>query len=155
MTNFKRIVLICALWLCVALLAVVFFGDAAGHEQENDPWREAWVLFTQTEGGNISMTRGLTEYECEFARNRALGLPATDEERQNFKAAINAINERRETWAEENNCRAGGGSTSAESHVTDDGRCVFGFDLAYLGTGMFIISEWDIKRAECFISPDQ
>lgn len=153
---FQRLMIICAGLILLAMLAMVFFGGAAAEdEQESDPWREAWALLIQTEGGSISITRNLTKYECEFALNRALGFPATDEERQARKEVFNAINKRREAWAQENSCRMEGWETSAISFVTDNGVCVFGHDLKYPGTGMRIIRDSDIKRAECFISPDR
>ena len=63
-----------ATYLGLIMLALVLFGGAAaGHEAEkcayyqncnldNDPYGEAWALFTQTEGGTVSITRGLTEH---------------------------------------------------------------------------------------------
>lgn len=152
-----------AVWLCLTVLAVVLFGGAAGGHEQWPPYPDfGWALLTHTEGGSISITRGLTEYECEFARNRALGLPATDEERQAdmeerqaFMASIDAIDELREAWAEENNCRNWGQETILDSYVLPDGQCAFGHGLRYPYIETFLITERSIKYSECFISPDR
>lgn len=40
-----------------------------------------WHLLTQTEGGQMQLTKNLSQHECEFMRARALGEPATDAEK--------------------------------------------------------------------------
>jgi hypothetical protein len=44
-----------------------------------------WHLLTKSRGGTISLIKNLTEHECQFARARVLGLPATDEEEEKAK----------------------------------------------------------------------
>ena len=44
-----------------------------------------WHLLTKSHVGTISLIKNLTEHECQFARARVLGLPATDEEEEKAK----------------------------------------------------------------------
>jgi hypothetical protein len=39
-----------------------------------------WHLLTKSHVGTISLLKNLTEHECQFARARVLGLPATKDE---------------------------------------------------------------------------
>lgn len=41
-----------------------------------------WKLLTVAKSGAVSLIKGLTKNEAEFARCRALGLPATPEEKE-------------------------------------------------------------------------
>jgi len=43
-----------------------------------------WHLFTKSFGGVVSLQHGLTKRVCEFARNRALGLLATEAEQKSM-----------------------------------------------------------------------
>ena len=81
-----------------ALAAAITVGGVAaqaqttecfnGHTGERVPCNLAlapdrsWHLLTQSYGGTVSLIRDLTKHECEFARARALHLPATDAEKE-------------------------------------------------------------------------
>lgn len=111
-----------------------------------------WHLLTQTQGGTISLLHGLDKKTCEFAKNRALGLPATPEE-------IAAAAEQGRITSERNSAicppdgttRAGwedwydkhplaGGCTNA------DGRGM----SSWSASSLHMILPGDIKSAECF-----
>lgn len=46
---------------------------------------DSWMLLRQTHGGDLKFDRNLSQEECEVARDRLLGLPATQEEKQTAK----------------------------------------------------------------------
>jgi hypothetical protein len=52
-----------------------------------DPPDHSWHVLCITNGGTISLLKGLTKHEAEFTHDRALGLPATAEEKAAAKKA--------------------------------------------------------------------
>ena len=52
---------------------------------------KTWHLLTKSHGGTVSLLSKLTKEECEYSKNRLLGLPATEEER---KAKVEELNRR-------------------------------------------------------------
>lgn len=125
-------------WLVVAIVTPFAVAGAQEH---------SWTLLTQTAGGKVNITRDLTEGECEYARNRVLGLPATDEERAAVKAAQEARSASWRSFLEDNNCTQSG-TTSLMSYKDDSGGCWLGADLGATSWGS--ISFHDIRLAECF-----
>lgn len=85
-----------------------------------------WHLFTQSYGGTVSLLHGLTKHACEFAMNRVLGRPATDDEKA-------AQVRRDEELAKKKPCVPPPGAVCLNSLATN----------RFVGPG-------DIIRAECF-----
>jgi len=63
----------------LAVLAILLAAPAYSQTPDDAP---TWHLLTQSEGGTVSLVKGLTKHECEFARARTLGLPATPAEEE-------------------------------------------------------------------------
>jgi hypothetical protein len=55
--------------------------DNAGLSHTGVATDRSWHLLAQSNTGEVSLIRNLTRRECEYARNRVLGQPATPEER--------------------------------------------------------------------------
>jgi hypothetical protein len=100
-----------------------------------------WHLLTKSRGGTISLLKNLTKDECEFARNRALGYPATEAEK---KAKKEAEKKREEALAEcESHLKPSNGRGSlpcGNDWIWANGWATFGN----------IASAGDIETAECF-----
>lgn len=109
--------------LLLFVLATPSFGQS--HEQI-PPEDHSWHLLQRQHDGLIrSVQSGLTKHECEFAKARATGQPATDEERktrdkydQEAYMQTCPLNTN-EAWREWRNahplahgCRSGTGSTT-------------------------------------------
>jgi hypothetical protein len=62
--------------LIFAVLAMVLGVCSCAQAEETANWH----LMTKTHKGTISLLHGLEKKTCEFARHRALGQPATEEE---------------------------------------------------------------------------
>jgi hypothetical protein len=60
--------------------------NLGNHMVFSPPPQPTWHLLTKSHVGTISLLKNLTEHECQFARARALGLPATPEEIEARKA---------------------------------------------------------------------
>jgi hypothetical protein len=69
------------LFLAMTMPAVAFDIN----RQNCEPPPPSWHLLTKSYGGTISLLKNLTKDECEFARARAFGLPATEEEKKEAK----------------------------------------------------------------------
>lgn len=103
-------------WFCMACLAgYVLLVPPAAHAGDRK-----WTLFSQTYGGKVEFSRGLSRKECEFARARSLGLPATKKEFAEWEAA-------HPTSASKDGISFSGGTTGAFRSIGDS----------------------DIKQAEC------
>lgn len=116
-----------------------------------------WHLLTQSYGGTVSINGGLTKDQCDFAKHRALGEPATPDEiaaqaekddvaNQKNAERAKAAEEWRERFARRNNCdwvrynydplsgkigskkAWGGWHFQGKSYVSDDGMCDEGDD---------------------------
>jgi len=87
--------------LIIVFLTIPTFVRAG--EQQN----ETYVLYTETYGRDVKFTRNLTKQECEFAMNRALGQPATPEEKEaaRKKAEESAAKAKQERENREAYCR--------------------------------------------------
>jgi hypothetical protein len=70
-----------------------------------------WHLLTRSFGGTVSLIKNLTKEECEFARNRSLRLPATEEEKK-------SVMDMRREWY---NNHPEGSSYMGESHLVLNG----------------------------------
>lgn len=148
------------------VLTVFILNLTVATAQEAAP-DTSWHLLTKTEGGTVSLLKGLSKHECEFVRARMLGQAATDEERAANKAAYESVTTAWEKWKAEHHCdesgivrdRGGkaipgvftsGGSTSGPSEVLSDGMCLRGYEFSYPGEGWHMGSPGDIFSAECF-----
>jgi len=141
MTNSMR-----ALALCVALTLPI----SANAQDVPDA---SWHLLTKTYGGNVTLLKNLTEHECDFARNRELGLPATDSEKLADTEYRVSVSKKWDAWRKLHDCKdeMGEGSTTAmESEKSPDGMCIRGAEFALPGEGIHQVSAGDIQSAECF-----
>lgn len=105
-----------------------------------------WHLMTQSYGGTVSLQHGLDKRTCEFAKNRALGLPATDAERTAERAREAVVNPTcpsndadKETWKR----------WKAENPFAQGCRHVDGNGATSWSMGQ-TISAGNIRTAECF-----
>jgi len=98
-------------------------------------------LLTQTYSGTMQLTKNLTQHECEFMRNRALGLPATNEEIAKAAAAAEAAQKAQQRDAEWEKQH----EAECHSQAIIDFRCSNEWTplAEYHGAS-------DIKTAECF-----
>jgi hypothetical protein len=136
----------------LALAALLVAGSACAEPTVAPTEDQSWHLLVRTEGGTISLLKNLTRHECEFSRDRALGNPATDEEKAAYKAEVDRVQNAWGKWMQDHGCdpSRGYGGTSAESYKMKDGTCMRGSEFAYPGEGMFTVTPGDIKSAECF-----
>jgi hypothetical protein len=117
-------------------LAVLLLLCTPAVAQEDNGWH----FLSQSYGGTISLVKGLTKQECEFMKNRALGRPATDEEKAAAKLLSDRRNEVYKKWRLEHpECENSMGATFSLA-------CVRPFTETYLST----TSSGDIRTAECF-----
>lgn len=107
----------------------------------------SWHLLTQTERGMISLLKDLTRHECEFARARALGLPATDEEKATANRQIEVEQreheQRRAEWLK----------SHSECNPSDPHKLLpfpCSEDPYFSRSYVRMVSPNDIKSAECF-----
>ncbi len=128
-------------WLAVAIALLV--SESAG-AQAQEP--RTWHLLTISEGGTVSLLKDLTKHQCEFSRARALGLPATDEEKAAEKKRREAL-----SLAAKNACE---GAKKVGWDVKMVGglqvTCQNGEVNSYLTGGTTVISSGHIRSAECF-----
>jgi len=120
-----------------ALIFAMMTGPALAEETRT------WTLFTQSVGGTVSMSHGLTKRECDFALARATGQPTTQEGREQKRAAIEGIVERGKNW-----CRKhpdGAISEGSESY-----NCNKDGTLNNVGWPGPPVMSGDMKHAECF-----
>lgn len=114
---------------------------------------QSWHLLTQSYGGTITLLKDLTQHECEFARARALGLPATDEEKaaaklkEDVMAAKTAEDNK---WSEEHHCTSYTMSTDDPNERKDYGNGMCRIPSMFSISGWRLIRDGDIKTAECF-----
>lgn len=111
-------------------LTIVYFSGAA----------QAETLFTKTDNGAVSINRGLTAKECEMARRKAKGLPATASEIKNAEKA------EKESLKKYENCIKGKaqGNPLMRSNKVVQNDCT-----RYSGSGLVIVQDSDIVQAEC------
>lgn len=134
----------------IGLALVSLLAISTAHAETED---RSWHLLQKQHDGLIrSVQHGLTQHECEFARARVMGLPATDEEKAETKAHTQYIDGLWEKWEAENGCdrTQGSGWTSGPSFKVKGGYCMRGEEFARLGEGMRSITMTDIASAECF-----
>jgi len=107
----------------------------------NEP--RTWHLLTQSYGGTVSLIRDLTKHECEYARARALGLPATPEEQAARDEFAQTQAERGKEWCAKSLTERQRSYGGYDIMCSDDGRY-----SGYMTSGS--VSPGDITRAECF-----
>lgn len=78
------------------IVALIMLATPAVAHQER-----SWHLLTQTYGGTISLLKDLTKEQCEFALNRAKGLPATAEEKEGERLLEQRRKEARDRFEQE------------------------------------------------------
>ena len=120
----------------------LYSTDHNGLKAGTDQYDQSWHLLTQTEGGQMQLTKNLSQHECEFLRARALNEPATDTE----KAAVKRAQEQKDAHNNEVCKKIGTGNS-------DDGiACNNGKVIGWLARGEIsrISQPGDIKSAECF-----
>jgi hypothetical protein len=109
------------------------------------PEDRSWHLLQKQYNGLVSVQRGLTKHECEFAAARAMGEPATDEEKVAVAASRKAAQDDWAKWREAN-CKAGNKPTE---------NIIYFCDVAVYGGGggggaARPVSRDEIASAECF-----
>lgn len=104
----------------------------------------SWHLLTKSYGGTVSLIKNLTKKECEFPKNRLLGQPATDAERQaKDHATIESLNTKcPDNWDDEPKWRL---QHLGATQCTEKNGVVTG-----LGGSYSRMSASDIVSAECF-----
>lgn len=98
----------------------------------------SWHFLSQTYGGTISLVKNLTKKECDFLYNRAMHLPAMDDERE---AAKRLEDERHRL---EEKVASGVCSGDKEEKLKCNAYALM------QATSTYIITSSDIKTAECF-----
>lgn len=131
-----------------AILAICLLPISAMAQSEDRSWH---LLQRQQNGGIAAVIHGLTKAECEFAKNRIEGRPATEEE----KAVVTAAREKRaaewKKWMDDHGCKQNPnqfGATSGPSEKLADGSCVQGSEFNAVTFGYS--SATDVRSAECF-----
>lgn len=110
----------------------------------DEPLRSWHLLQTQADGGIAAILHGLTKDECEFAKNRIEGQPATPSEMEAQKAQIKIEMETicpentKEAWAKWQDGHLG--ATGCQQ--PNGGAVVWGGGRSY--------SPHDVITAECF-----
>lgn len=127
-------------WILILLASIV---PAIAQEEDR-----SWHLFTQSQGGTISLLHKLTKHECEFAMNRALGRPATQEEKAAVERAREMAVKEAEGFCAVNPNTNGKFSRYSRGYIScKDGKTDgIGAEMS----GPFHVSAGDIRRAECF-----
>jgi hypothetical protein len=105
----------------------------------------SWHLLTQSRGGTVSLLRDLTKNECDYARARMLGLPATEAEQEAenrrdeklYGAECPPDNATKAQWKDWQ-----GAHPLAQGCRTDHGGMSWG--------GWTTVGDRDISSAECF-----
>lgn len=119
----------------------------------SDDMPRTWhLLQKQADGGIAGILHGLTKEECEFARNRIEGHPATDQERAEDEARRKRQADGWTKWKTEHHCKEGVfGSevTSGSSDQAADGTCAMGREFGGITMGRSY-SPHDVMTAECF-----
>ena len=113
----------------------------------------SWHLLQEQYDGLIrSIQHGLTKHECEFARARIMGEPATDEEKAIYKARTEAMQDAWDKWKADHGCdpKDDSGGTSGPSYKAKGGTCMRGEEFPYPGEGWHTVQPGDIRSAECF-----
>lgn len=103
---------------------------------------DTWHLLTVARGGTVSLIKNLSKEACEFAMNRALGRPATPEEKDAEAKNTAAMWERARKVCEE----------KPDAFDRKDGnlvRCEKGVALG-ITYGTVLTGSSSIDRAECF-----
>lgn len=122
-------------------LSALIFTTSALHAEPNN-----WHLLSQSRSGTVSIQHGLSESACQFARNRLLGRPATDEEKAVEQKRYDARRDRAAKY-----CASGRKEKSlfADENATCGPN---GEVQSYGGNagGMRFTSPGDIISAECF-----
>lgn len=133
------------------LLFLLAIGSAHAETSAEPIQDRSWHLLQKQYDGLIrSVEHGLTKHECEFAAARAMGRPATDEEKATVQRANDIAESDWRKWADGHHCTHGYGATSGLSSVANDGRCYRGEEFNSFGSGMKSINMTDIGSAECF-----
>ena len=138
-----------ALILMAALLAPL----AASHAAEDRTWK---LMERQADGGIADIKPGLTKEECDFAKARIEGLPATPEEKADQAADEKADAVKRMAWLDEHPSCKGNlgvgfpGPSGGEGQEGKDGLCIWwsGGVSRFGHTRSF--SPHDVESAECF-----
>jgi|SRR6202035_873404 len=98
----------------------------------------SWHFLSQTYGGTISLIKNLTKTECDFLYDRAMHLPATDDERDAAKRLDKERQEAREKFDKEHPGKG------------DIGDLLGAITRNIEQTQSYMITSGDIKTAECF-----
>ena len=142
----KTSVLIAAATLTGALS----FGAHADAVQGQDAPKTWNLIETNPNGAVIAVIQGLTKHACDFAKDRALGLPATPQEvtaQQNLEQKALTADK---AWAAKHHCNGWGG-TSTNSFVASDGSCFIGPDVDPSDTESAPVqTDGAVQKAECF-----
>lgn len=130
-------------------LASLLSISTAQAQTEDRSWH---LLQKQYDGLIRSVQHGLTRHECEFARARVMGLPATDAEKAREKAETQRADEAWEKWRTENGCAQGqsSGFTSGPSFKSQGNHCMRGEEFSGPGGGWKSFQMTDVTSAECF-----
>lgn len=130
-------------------VATLLFSGASRADEASD-----WHLLTKSAGGTVTLLKDLTKRECEFARARMKGQPATDEERAHETASMMAEAKRMQYFADKTGCTWRGGTTrigQMQSIGHKGEECMFGGDMSgTASSGFIVLQPGDIEYAECF-----
>jgi hypothetical protein len=119
------------------IFLLTILATPAGAQEAN------WHLLTQSYGGAVSLQHNLEKRVCEFAKSRALGLPATPEE----AIAEQRVYDRLNPPCPTDTSKGGWEKWHAEHQITNGCR---GENSATSWGGGRSLSAGDIKSAECF-----
>jgi hypothetical protein len=109
------------------VLAILLLLTFSVHAEEAN-----WHLLTQTYGGTITLLKGLTKHECDFAYNRAKHLPATEDEKEGAKRLAQKQKDEKEKYLAEH--------PKEKETILE----------AVASATSYMITSGDIKTAECF-----
>jgi hypothetical protein len=140
----------------LAVLPLMLWAGAARAEPNVAPSEDrSWHLLQRQVDGLIrSVTHGLTKHECEFAAARAMGEPATDEEKAAAKKASDERVAREKAEEDRWNADHPGCNRYYPSKDDPKGKCDgLSYPSLFTGGGMWsstVTMPTNISSAECF-----
>lgn len=133
------------------ILAAVMLSPVAASADDGREWH---LLQRQADGGVASVIRGLTKAECEFAKNRIEGNPATPADQQKAEDMKNAQMQRASEWMKAHpDCDGmtsvigASGASGGEFEDQGKGKCYW---FLQRGDVSGSYSPHDVMAAECF-----
>lgn len=132
------------------ILAISLIPCATYADDAPKTWH---LLQKQANGGIAGILHGLTKHECEFAKDRVEGNPATPEEKNAYQTREDAMMSRFSAWIKDHpDCKGVISTTGILSNGKEfsqdrDGTCFWSQPGGGIGR---TYSPHDVTTAECF-----